>query len=131
MQGDGLVPLADPSSLSLRVALPGTESKLMSFRNTSRSFKEMVSFRFRQIAPHLERMLGVPLTTESKRKHAKATSRQTDIFVGPRPVHGHRLVSYAFPPCLHLHTCRFERADLVGSHGRWKRPRLQTAHMTI
>jgi hypothetical protein len=23
------------------------------------------------------------------------------------------------------------RVDLVGSHGRWKRPRLQTAHMTI
>jgi hypothetical protein len=23
------------------------------------------------------------------------------------------------------------RGDLVGSHGRWKRPRLQTAHMTI
>jgi hypothetical protein len=23
------------------------------------------------------------------------------------------------------------REDLVGSHGRWKRPCLQTAHMTI
>jgi hypothetical protein len=24
-----------------------------------------------------------------------------------------------------------ERVELVGSHGRWKRPCLQTAHMTI
>ena len=24
-----------------------------------------------------------------------------------------------------------QRVDLVGSHGRWKRPRLQTAHMAI
>ena len=27
--------------------------------------------------------------------------------------------------------CERERVHLVGSHGRWKRPCLQTAHMTI
>jgi hypothetical protein len=32
--------------------------------------------------------------------------------------------------CLHCERER-ERVDLVGSHGRWKRPCLQTAHMTI
>ena len=36
-------------------------------------------------------------------------------------------------PCLQnsSHDHMILRVDLVGSHGRWKRPCLQTAHMTI
>jgi hypothetical protein len=65
-------------------------------------------------------------------KESTEAKRALDAFWLNRGMRKQPMRSHLVEACLQVRVNPHERRnDLVGSHGRWKRPCLQTAHMTI
>jgi hypothetical protein len=80
-------------------------SRQRSEGNVQRAQSHDCSNTTEQRAPPGARLRSAPLAAERERQRERQRERERDR--------------------------ERDRVDLVGSHGRWKRPRLQTAHMTL
>jgi hypothetical protein len=71
---------------------------LKTYVSTSRSYMEMWTYHWRRLLPRLEKLLSTPLTSKSRREHAKMACKRSNFFVGPNPRGSDRLVRDLIPP---------------------------------